>query len=163
MINETITVSGTQSIAIMNENNSTGAVEVSGDSIKVSGEGSRALEGSGEITKEVVVEDPGTGSTNGGNSNSGGGSSRGSGGGFCFSKVSSATSPAIQENPGDWNQDQRGWKFTKSDGSNYTNEWIYVKSCWYRIGEDGYMLQGWNVINDRVYYLVPVSGEMKTG
>lgn len=164
MTNGTITVSGTQSVAIMNENNSTGAVKISGGSIKVSGEGSRALEGSAEITKEVVVEEPGAGSNNGGNSNSGGSSGgSSSGGGFRSTKASPATSPAIQETPGAWNQDQRGWKFTKSDGSNYTNEWIYVKSCWYRIGADGYMLQGWNAINDKVYYLVPVSGEMKTG
>lgn len=166
MTNGTITVSGTQSIAIANENDSTGEVKISGGSIKVSGEGSRALNGSAEITKEVVVEEPGTGSNNGGNSNSGG-SSGGSGSsgssGFHSSKASSATSPEIPETPGAWNQDQRGWKFAKPDGSNYTNEWVYVKSCWYRIGADGYMLQGWNAINDKVYYLVPVSGEMKIG
>lgn len=106
----------------------------------------------------------GGGSDGGSSSDDDGSGSNGSGsGGFHSSKSSSSADSASPETPGSWNQDETGWKFTKPDGSHYTNEWIYAASRWYRTGADGYMQQGWNTIDGRTYYLVPLSGEMKTG
>lgn len=108
--------------------------------------------------------EPVTGGNNGSSSNGGSGGGSGSGGsGNRFSKGASSANSSIPETSGTWNQDQKGWRFAKPDGSNYTNEWVYVKNCWYRIGADGYMQQGWNTVEGKAYYLVPVSGEMKTG
>lgn len=103
--------------------------------------------------------EPVTGGNNGSSSNGG----SGGGSGSRFSKGASSANSSIPETSGTWNQDQKGWRFAKPDGSNYTNEWVYVKNCWYRIGADGYMQQGWNTVDGKAYYLVPVSGEMKTG
>ncbi|MFT4107062.1 MAG: hypothetical protein QM657_15005 [Lacrimispora sp.] len=104
------------------------------------------------------------GNDGGNSSGNGGGSSGGNGGGGSRSaKGSSSASAATPETPGTWNQDQRGWKLAKPDGTNYVNEWAFVKNCWYRMGADGYMLQGWNTIDGKTYYLNPVSGEMETG
>lgn len=113
----------------------------------------------------VRIESAAGGSNNGGGSESSGNdSSGGSGsGGFHSSKSSSAADSEPPETPGSWNQDNMGWKFTKPDGSHYANEWIYAERRWYRTGADGYMQQGWNTVDGRMYYLVPVSGEMKTG
>ncbi|MBS5065714.1 MAG: hypothetical protein KHZ58_18325 [Hungatella hathewayi] len=93
------------------------------------------------------------------------GTSHSSSGGGGSSRVSGTikAKPAIPETPGTWKKDTAGWKFLRADGTSYVNDWIYVKSHWYRVGADGYMLQGWTDINGKRYYLTPVSGEMKTG
>ena len=102
---------------------------------------------------EAVFEKISSGTTH--SSSGGGGSSRVSG--------TVKAKPAIPETPGTWKKDTAGWKFLRADGTSYVNDWIYVKSHWYRVGADGYMLQGWTDINGKRYYLTPVSGEMKTG
>ncbi|MFT4107064.1 MAG: hypothetical protein QM657_15015 [Lacrimispora sp.] len=113
------------------------------------------------FTESKYVRIQPTRNSDGGGSSSGG--SGGGGGGFRSSKATEGTRSTTPETPGTWNQDQKGWKFAKSNGTDYVNEWAYVKNNWYRMGGDGYMLQGWNTIDGKTYYLNPVSGEMKTG
>ena len=92
---------------------------------------------------------------------SGSGSSGGSSSGSSRSStVSSAKT--IPETPGSWIQDQTGWKFING-AAPYSNIWIRKNNAWYWMGEDGYMRTGWNLISEKWYYLMPVSGEMKIG
>lgn len=92
---------------------------------------------------------------------SGSGSSGGSGSGSSRTTVASSTKN-IPETPGSWIQDQTGWKFI-TGAVPYNNTWIRKNNAWYWVGEDGYMKTGWNLISEKWYYLMPVSGEMKTG
>ncbi|WP_270813516.1 N-acetylmuramoyl-L-alanine amidase family protein [Hungatella effluvii] len=92
---------------------------------------------------------------------SGSGSSGGSGSGSSRTTVASSTK-IIPETPGSWIQDQTGWKFI-TGAVPYNNTWIRKNNAWYWVGEDGYMKTGWNLISEKWYYLMPVSGEMKTG
>ena len=92
---------------------------------------------------------------------SGSSSSGGSSSGSSRTSVASSTK-TIPETPGSWIQDQTGWKFI-TGAVPYNNTWIRKNNAWYWVGEDGYMKTGWNLISEKWYYLMPVSGEMKTG
>lgn len=92
---------------------------------------------------------------------SGSGSSGGSSSGSSRTSVASSTK-TIPETPGSWIQDQTGWKFI-TGAVPYKNTWIRKNNAWYWVGEDEYMKTGWNLISEKWYYLMPVSGEMKTG
>lgn len=92
------------------------------------------------------------------------GSSHGGGGSSGRSRTSSGSQViSIPATPGYWILDNLGWKFMNLDGGIYTNTWIYVNNCWYRINPEGYMLESWAFIDHNWYYLMPISGEMKTG
>lgn len=64
---------------------------------------------------------------------------------------------------GTWETADGKWKLKKSDGTYLANAWAYLDGKWYYMGEDAYMKAGLTTIGDQVFYLDPVTGEMKTG
>lgn len=69
----------------------------------------------------------------------------------------------IPETPGEWKQTAEGWQFLNTDGSPYSNIWIYVKGKWYWLDPNGMMALGWRELNGKRYYFMPATGEMAIG
>ena len=88
--------------------------------------------------------------TGGGSGGSGGGSGRG---GRIFTSESNT--------PGNWNHDEKGWKFNHKDGSPVANEWYQLVwnnvTSWYYFNAEGYMVTGWFEYEGNRYYLHPHS------
>ncbi len=72
---------------------------------------------------------------------------------------------------GTWVQDNKGWKYIKTDGNLAQNGWVKAiwqdAGYWYYFDENGYMRTGWLKLPDATYYLNPIvgtnSGKMLTG
>ena len=63
--------------------------------------------------------------------------------------------------PGQWVQDQNGWRFVNPDGSQTTNNWAFINNKWYFFGENRYMVTGWVQWKELWYYMGP-DGDMQT-
>lgn len=63
--------------------------------------------------------------------------------------------------PGQWIQNEKGWRFTNTDGSRPVNDWACSGDKWYYFGADGYMVTGWIQWEGKWYYLGP-EGDMQT-
>ena len=63
--------------------------------------------------------------------------------------------------PGQWIQNEKGWRFTNTDGSRPVNDWACSGDKWYYFGADGYMVTGWIQWEGMWYYLGP-EGDMQT-
>lgn len=63
--------------------------------------------------------------------------------------------------PGEWIQNEKGWRWTGTDGSRPVNSWADVGGKRYYFGEDGYMVTGWIKWEDNWYYL-GAEGDMQT-
>lgn len=63
--------------------------------------------------------------------------------------------------PGQWVQDQNGWRFVNPDGSQTTNNWAFINNKWYFFGENSYMVTGWVQWKELWYYMGP-DGDMQT-
>lgn len=63
--------------------------------------------------------------------------------------------------PGQWVQDQNGWRFVHLDGSQTANNWEYINNKWYFFGENSYMATGWVQWKELWYYMGP-DGDMQT-
>ena len=63
--------------------------------------------------------------------------------------------------PGQWIQNEKGWRFTNTDGSRPVNDWACSGDKWYYFGADGYMVTGWIQWEGNWYYLGP-EGDMQT-
>ncbi len=60
---------------------------------------------------------------------------------------------------GGWHSDENGvWTYQK-DGVNLANCWEQIDGKWYRFGENGSMLTGWQTIGDAQYYLTETEAE----
>ena len=66
-----------------------------------------------------------------------------------------------EEVTGDWEQDDKGWRFKKKDGTYPNEEWAKVNGTWYYFDQTGYMTTGWKQLNGAWYYLA-ASGAMQT-
>lgn len=64
---------------------------------------------------------------------------------------------------GEWQRDDRGWWFRRSDGTWPAAAWLKVKDIWYRFDPEGYMQTGWFEENGLHYYMDPESGAMTAG
>ena len=53
----------------------------------------------------------------------------------------------------EWQQDSKGWYYTKDDGSFIKGDWLKEENNWYYFDEDGYMLTGWVKNNNNWYYM----------
>lgn len=63
--------------------------------------------------------------------------------------------------PGQWVQDQNGWRFVHPDGSQTANNWEFINNKWYFFGENSYMVTGWVQWKELWYYMGP-DGDMQT-
>ena len=63
--------------------------------------------------------------------------------------------------PGQWVQDQNGWRFVHPDGSQTANNWEFINNKWYFFGENSYMATGWVQWKELWYYMGP-DGDMQT-
>ena len=72
----------------------------------------------------------------------------------------------------DWQRDNVGWWYLRTDGSYYKNMGAKINGKWYKFDERGYMITGWHLLEyfgDRGekitswYYLDPVNGDQKFG
>ena len=63
--------------------------------------------------------------------------------------------------PGQWVQDENGWRWLNPDGTYTVNNWVFVNSKWYYMGENSYMATGWIQWKDLWYYMGP-DGDMQT-
>ena len=63
--------------------------------------------------------------------------------------------------PGQWIQNEKGWRFPYTDGSRPVNDWACSGDKWYYFGADGYMVTGWIQWEGNWYYLGP-EGDMQT-
>lgn len=63
--------------------------------------------------------------------------------------------------PGQWLQNQKGWRWTAEDGTKPADEWALIDEKWYYFGADGYMVTGWIQWEEQWYYLGP-DGDLKT-
>lgn len=61
---------------------------------------------------------------------------------------------------GNWSEDDKGWKFIKTNGSTAQSEWGIQNGVWYYFGTDGYACTGWQQIGGIWYYLDLVSCAM---
>lgn len=93
-----------------------------------------------------------------------GGGSGGSGGGGGGGSRSSAGADTMS---GNWQNDERGWRFQMVGGGYATNTWGRINGSWYYFGADTYMMTGWIFVGEQWYYLNPEKGDhegkMKTG
>lgn len=116
-----------------------------------------------ESDKENNVSGSGSGSTN-----SSGSSGNGSGGGSSTHHTNlSKSGPGMNVSmSGNWTKDEYGWYFLTTSGEYPKGSWQYLeydgKKNWYYFNMDGYMLSGWQYIDNSWYYLHQ-SGEMLTG
>ena len=92
----------------------------------------------------------GTGRSGGGRSGTGRSSSGGS-------SSSGSRSTAVNKNTGTWVQDAKGWWYKNPDGTWPAGKWLYIsyngKKDWYYFNTQGYMTTGWQLINNKWYYL----------
>lgn len=90
--------------------------------------------------------------------------SGGSGGGGGGSSRSSAAADTMS---GNWQQDERGWRFQLTSGEYAANSWGRIHGNWYYFGEDTYMMTGWVTVDGQWYYLSQEQGDnagkMQTG
>ena len=103
---------------------------------------------------------PGNNSRSGGSGQTGGsgggrsGTGRSSSGG---SSSSGSRSTAVNKNTGTWVQDTKGWWYKNPDGTWPAGKWLYIsyngKKDWYYFNTQGYMTTGWQLINNKWYYL----------
>ena len=63
--------------------------------------------------------------------------------------------------PGQWVQDETGWRWLNPDGSYTVNNWAFINNKWYYFGENSYMATGWIQWKELWYYLGP-DGDMQT-
>lgn len=63
--------------------------------------------------------------------------------------------------PGEWTQNEKGFRWTDTDGTRPVNSWAAVDGRKYYFGEDGYMVTGWIEWKGNWYYLGP-EGDMQT-
>ena len=72
----------------------------------------------------------------------------------------------------DWQRDNVGWWYLRTDGSYYKNVGAKINGKWYKFDERGYMITGWHLLEyfgDRGekitswYYFDPVNGDQKFG
>lgn len=118
-----------------------------------------------ESDKENNASGSGSGSTDSSGS-SGSGSGRGSG--YHHPNLSDSKSgPGMNVSmTGKWIKDEYGWYFLTTSGDYPKGSWQYLdydeKKNWYYFNADGYMLVGWQYIDNSWYYLNP-SGEMLIG
>lgn len=97
-------------------------------------------------------------------SSGGGGSSSGGGGGSSRIITTSYDLPgSAAEITGTWIKNDTGWWLEKADKSYPKNQWAKINGATYRFNEAGYMVEGWLFLNNKWYYLTPVSGAMATG
>ena len=89
----------------------------------------------------------------GNNSGSGSGSGSGSSG---RSAGIIATPGKNNDSRGSWIQDEKGWWYKNSDGSWPALKWLQIeygtKTDWYYFNSEGYMVTGWQFINNKWYY-----------
>ena len=78
----------------------------------------------------------------------------------------------VSEVKADWQRDNVGWWYLRTDGSYYKNMGAKINGKWYKFDERGYMITGWHLLEyfgDRGekitswYYLDPVNGDQKFG
>lgn len=60
---------------------------------------------------------------------------------------------------GSWIQDGTNWRFIKADGSQQSNDWLFINGKWYYFEADSKMKTGWLLWNEKWYYLGP-DGDM---
>ena len=56
---------------------------------------------------------------------------------------------------GTWILDINGWWFKQYNGTWPSSQWKWIKGCWYRFNESGYMQTGWILDQNLWYYLKP--------
>jgi len=61
-----------------------------------------------------------------------------------------------------WAYDGLGWMYSYSGGVYAQGEWLKDNGVWYFIGGDGYMMTGWQLLDDKWYYF-GTNGKMATG
>lgn len=69
------------------------------------------------------------------------------------------TSESLQSG---WKKGADGWKYRNSDGSFVQGCFVAVDNKWYYFDQDGYMVKGWQKVNDDWYYF-DSKGHMTTG
>ena len=78
----------------------------------------------------------------------------------------------VSEVKADWQRDNVGWWYLRTDGSYYKNVGAKINGKWYKFDERGYMITGWHLLEyfgDRGekitswYYFDPVNGDQKFG
>jgi len=62
---------------------------------------------------------------------------------------------------GTWQQDDKGWWYSYSDGSYAKSAWVEYNNRWYYFDAKGYMVNGWQKIDGKWYYFI--NGAMHKG
>lgn len=72
------------------------------------------------------------------------------------SKPSNDRNTSISDvSDGTWILDINGWWFKQYNGTWPSSQWKWIKGCWYRFNESGYMQTGWILDQNLWYYLKP--------
>lgn len=79
--------------------------------------------------------------------------------------VEATVSTFVNSGPGagQWEQDERGWRYVRSDGSSVSGAWEKVQGDWYYFADDGYMRANTWIMTDGKVYRVGEDGRMLTG
>ena len=64
---------------------------------------------------------------------------------------------------GRWMNNSSGWWWQEADNTYPRNEWKLINGSWYYFNNEGYILNGWQTINNVKYLFDDAKGYMKTG
>jgi glucan-binding YG repeat protein len=67
-------------------------------------------------------------------------------------QIDSQKAPGKSSTTESWINDDTGWKYCNTDGSNTVSNWQYINGKWYYFNEFGYMVTGWIHWKEMWYY-----------